>query len=47
MMTDDRNDSEYSCVTVSSRISQPSTANIINEGVPFILYVAGEYQYTL
>ena len=47
MMNDDRNDTEYSCVTVSSRISQPSTANIIDEGVPFILYVAGEYQYTL
>ena len=46
MMNDDRNDTEYSCVTVPSTASQPSTANIIDESDPIILYVAGEYQYT-
>ena len=47
MMTDDRNNTEYSCVTVSSRVSQPTQANIIDESDPTILYVAGEYQNTL
>ena len=47
MMNDDRNVTEYSCVTVSSTVSQPSGADIIYESDPTILYVAGEYQYTL
>ena len=47
MMNDDRNVTEYSCVTVSSTISQPTVADIIDESDPTILYVAGEYQYTL
>ena len=46
-MTDDRNDTWYSCVTVSSRVSQPSVADIIDESDPTILYVAGKHQYTL
>ena len=45
MMNDDRNVTEYSCVTVP--VSQQSVADIIDEGDPTILYVAGEYQYTL
>ena len=45
MMNDDRNDTEYSCVTVSSTVSQLSIADIIDESDPTILYVAGEYQY--
>ena len=43
MMNDDRNDTEYSCVTVPSTVSQPSFTNIIDESDPTILYVAGEY----
>ena len=46
-MNDDRNDTEYSCVTVPSTVSQPTVADIIDESDPTILYVAGEYQYTL
>ena len=45
MMNDDRNDTEYSCGTVSSTVSQPTFADIIDESDPTILYVAGEYQY--
>ena len=45
MMNDDRNDTEYRCVTVSCTVSQPSVADIIDESDPIILYVAGEYQY--
>ena len=45
MMNDDRNKTEYSCVTVLSTVSQPSVADIIDESDPIILYVAGEYQY--
>ena len=41
-MNDDRNDTEYSCATVPSTVSQPSTADIIDESDPTILYVAGE-----
>ena len=47
MMNDDRNDTEYSCVTISSTVSRPSVADIIDESDPTILYVAGEYQYTV
>ena len=43
MMNDDRNDTEYSCVTVPSTVSQPTVADIIDESDPTILYVAGEY----
>ena len=42
IMNDDRNNTEYSCGTVSSTVSQPKTADIIDEGNPAILYVAGE-----
>ena len=45
MMNDNRNDTEYSCVTVPSTVSLPSTADIVDESDPIILYVAGEYQY--
>ena len=47
MMNDDRNDTEYSCVTIQSTVSQPSAADIIDESDPTILYVAGEYQYII
>ena len=43
MMNDDRNDTEYNCVTVSSTLYQPSVADIIDESDPTILYVTGEY----
>ena len=42
MMSDDRNDTEYICVTVPSTVSQPSLSDIKDEGNPAILYVAGE-----
>ena len=44
IMNDDRNDTEYSCVTISSTVSNPTFADILDEGHPTILYVAGEYQ---
>ena len=47
MMNDDRNDTQYSCGTVRSTVSNPTVADIIDESDPTILYVAGEYQYTL
>ena len=47
MMNDDRNDTEYSCGTVLSTVSNPTVADIVDESDPIILYVAGEYQYTL
>ena len=43
-MNDDRNNTEYSCVTVSNTVSNPTVADIVNESDPTILYVAGEYQ---
>ena len=43
MMNDDRNDTDYICVTVSSTVSQPSVADIIEESDPTTLYVAGEF----
>ena len=46
-MNDDRNDTEYSCGTISRTVSQPTVADIIDESDPTILYVAGEYQYSL
>ena len=45
MMNDDRNVTEYSCVTVPSTVSQPTVADITDESDPTILYVAGEYVY--
>ena len=45
MMNDDRNDTEYKCVTVLSTVSNPTIADIMDENDPTILYVAGEYQY--
>ena len=47
MMNDDRNNTEYSCGTVSSTVSNPTFTDIVDESDPTILYVAGEYQYTL
>ena len=43
MMNDDRNNTEYSCVTVSSTVSNPTVPDIIDESDPIILYVAGKY----
>ena len=43
MINDDRNDTEYSCVTVPSTVSQPTVARIIDESDPTILYVTGEF----
>ena len=47
MMNDDRNNTRYSCGTVSSTISNPTVVDIKGESDPTILYIAGEYQYTL
>ena len=44
MMNDDRNDTEYICVTVSSTVSNPMLSDIIDLSNSTILYVAGEYQ---
>ena len=41
----DRNDTKYSCGTVLSTLSNPTTADIVYETDPAIVYVAGEYQY--
>ena len=46
-MNDDRNDTVYSCGIVPSRVSNPVAGDIEDESDPTILYVAGEYQYTL
>ena len=42
MMNDVRNDTEYSCVTVLSTVSNPTVADILGESDPTILHVAGE-----
>ena len=47
MMNDIRNDTEYSCGAVSSTLSNPTVADIFYESNLTILYVAGEYKYTL
>ena len=47
MMNDDRNDTEYSCGIVSSAVSQPTLSDILDESNSTILYVAGEYHYSL
>ena len=46
MMNDDRNETEYRCVTVLSTVSNPILTDIEDESDPTILYiyVAGEYQ---
>ena len=46
-MNDDRNNTEYICVTVSSTVSNPTLSDIEDESAPTILYVVGEYQYAL
>ena len=43
MMNDDRNDTEYVCVILSSALSQPTIGDIVDESDVTILYVAGEY----
>ena len=43
MMNDDRNDTEYSCVIVSSTVSNPTVADIEDESDITVLYIAGEY----
>ena len=40
---DDRNGSEYRCVTIPRETSNPSGGNVINASDPTILYVAGEH----
>ena len=47
MTNDDRNDTEYICGIISSTVSQPTFADIIDESDPTILYVVGEYRYCL
>ena len=47
MMNDYRNVTVYSCVIVPSTVSQPSLRDIRDESDTTILYVAGEYQYSL
>ena len=44
VMNDDRNDTWYSCATVSSTVNQPRVTDIVDESDPTILYVAGEYR---
>ena len=43
MMNDDRNNTEYRCVIMTT---QGATAIIIRQSDPSILYVAGEYEYS-
>ena len=43
MMNDDRNNTEYICVTVPSTVGQPRLSDIIDESNQTILYVVGEY----
>ena len=47
MMNDDRNNTEYSCGTVPSTVSNPTISDIRDESDLTILYVAGEYQYNV
>ena len=47
IMNDDRNDTQYSCGTVLSTLSNPTVADIVDESNTTILYVAGEYQYNV
>ena len=46
-MNDSRNNTGYSCGAVPSTVSNPTVRDIVGESNPVILYVAGEYQYTL
>ena len=41
-MNDDRNDTEYNCVTIPSTVSNPTLLDIVAESDPIVLYVAGE-----
>ena len=43
MMNDDRNDTEYICVTISNTVSNPMLSDIEDESDPTILHVIGEY----
>ena len=47
MMNDDRNDTEYSCVTVPNTLRNPTITDIRDESDPTTLYVAGKYQYNV
>ena len=42
MMSDDRNNTEYRCVTITQ-----GTTTIRYQSDPTILYVSGEYQYSV
>ena len=43
MMNDVRNNTEYSCGTVPTTLSNPTVADIVVESDRTVLYVAGEY----
>ena len=47
MMNDDRNNTEYNCVILSSALSQPTIGDIVDESDVTILYVAGEYMISM
>ena len=42
-INDDRNGSEFRCVTIPRGTNNPSAADVINESDPTTLYVAGEH----
>ena len=46
MMNDDRNGSDYRCVIVPAQ-GMITVAKITDESDPSILYVAGEYHYSI
>ena len=46
VMNDNRNDSEYRCVIIPAQ-GTVTQADIIAESDPTILYVAGEYHYSM
>ena len=41
-MNDDRNDTEYNCVTIPSTVNNPTLLDIVAESDLIVLYVAGE-----
>ena len=43
IVNDDRNDTEYICVTVLGAVSNPTLNDIFDESDPTILYIVGEY----
>ena len=47
MMNDVRNNTEYSCGTLSSTVGNPTLQDILDESDPTILYIAGKYQYNI